>query len=278
MSLSSTTIELSRKMLRVKIRSTFHQRLWQVRMLNAIKFFIWYIQTLINCRFKCSIFCEKNENHVSKVFSRDDVFSMNNTSICESIDENLSIVKFNENWWDKKKTKTHEKNEKIDRENDENNSLLLHFTKKNCRFTICEKFFRKRDMKRHRFSSSFFSSLENKTNENSKFNNYTSFKVRNISKSRLASSRLIDFEKNTNDDDKLKFAIERSRMIVIFEQQNWKRKIVDEKNSKQERERSRKQYLVEWKSFWMNDDRFIISNLTQNWKKKKASKDEILNL
>ncbi len=65
---------------------------------------------------------------------------------------------------------------------------------------------------------------------------------------------------------------ERSRMAIIYEQQSWEGEIVDERDMKQGRRRPRKQYLVRWKSSWVDGGRLTAPGLVENWKEKKASK------
>ena len=154
--------------------------------------------------------------------------------MCESHDENrinidsdFSIDENKEDQWDFQETKTnHEKDKKEetksnDERNDDDKSSLLNFTKKRSLSFVKKKSDVKRCVKRRRFSS-FFSSNENiATRNESNINSYTSFRSHRFSKSRLISSDSIDFEKDTCDDDKMKIVNERSRMIVIYEQQSW---------------------------------------------------------
>lgn len=190
--------------------------------------------------------------------------SVDDTSIDQPIDEDFSATKLNE-------AEARKEDEETGRDNDENSPSLLHPTKKRGRPAACEKSFRRRGMRRHRFSSPFSSDLEIETNEDSDYSNYTPSKAHNILKPRLASSRSIDLEKDTNDD-KIEFADERSRMTVIFEQQSWEGEIIDERDSKQGRGRPRKQYLVRWKSSWVDGGRLIAPTLMQNWRKERVSK------
>ena len=65
---------------------------------------------------------------------------------------------------------------------------------------------------------------------------------------------------------------ERSCMAVIYEQQSWEGEIVDERDMKQGRGRSHKQYLVRWEPSWMDGGRLTAPSLTQNWRERRASK------
>ena len=225
---------------------------------------------------KYSIFCEKKVNHITKVFSYDnnELLTANKKSICESIDEDFSLIELDEDWRNKNEIEQHKENDEIDHEIREINLFLLRFTKKKHQFSIREKSFRKRDTKRHRFSSSFFSNLKINTNEKSNYNIYTSCKEHDVFKIQFAFFQSINFNENANENNKMKTANERFETIVIYEQQSWKKEIIDEKNKKQKRERFRKQYLVRWKFSWMNDDRFIASNSVQIWKKKRQEIDD----
>ena len=235
-------------------------------MLNEIQSFYVIYSTTTNCLFKYSIFCEKRVNHITKVFTYDnsELLTINDKSICESIDEGFPLIKFDENWRDTNEIKQHKKNNEIDHEFHENSLFLLRFTKKKHRFSTREKSFRKRDTKRHRFSSSFSSNLKIDTNEKSNYNIYFSFKEHDVFKIRFVFFQSISFEKNAIKYDKMKIASERSRMTIIYEQQNWKKEIIDERNTKQDREKFRKQYLIRWKSFWVNESRLIVSNLVRS--------------
>ena len=66
---------------------------------------------------------------------------MNDRFICESIDEINLIIKFNEDWRKNLDAEAHKNNDEILSKNNENNSLLLRFTKKKRRLTVNEKFF-----------------------------------------------------------------------------------------------------------------------------------------
>ena len=93
---------------------------------------------------------------------------------------------------------------------------MLRFTKKKRRFTVNEKFFRKRLMKRHRFSSSFSLNLKTETDDESNYNQYTPFKAHDVLKFSFVSVHSISFEKNLSENDKTKIEDERDRMIVIY--------------------------------------------------------------
>lgn len=60
-------------------------------------------------------------------------------------------------------------------------------------------------------------------------------------------------------------------MAVIYEQQSWEGKIVDEREAKQGRGRPRKQYLIQWNSSWVDDARLTAPELLQNWRRTKVS-------
>jgi len=61
---------------------------------------------------------------------------------------------------------------------------------------------------------------------------------------------------------------------IIYKRQSWAKKIINKKKIKQGRGKPRKQYLIRWEPFWVNDNRFTAPELLQNWKKKKALKNK----
>ncbi|CAF9940034.1 MAG: hypothetical protein HETSPECPRED_002140, partial [Heterodermia speciosa] len=213
-----------------------------------------------------SIFCEKRVNHTTRVSSYDNsrLLTANDKSICELIDEGPSLIKLDKDWRDRNEVDQREKNSETDQKTRENSLLLLRPTKKRHRPSAREKSFRKRDTKRHRFSSPFSSDLEIDTGEESNYSIYKSSKAHDVFKIRPAFSRSINLEKNAIKYDKMKIAGERFRIIIIYEQQSWEGKIIDERNTKQSRERLRKQYFVRWKSFWVNGGRLIASDLVRS--------------
>ena len=62
-------------------------------------------------------------------------------------------------------------------------------------------------------------------------------------------------------------------MAVIYEHQSWKGEIVQERDVKQWRGRSREQYLVQWEQSWVDGCRLTVPELLQRWREKKASKN-----
>ena len=62
------------------------------------------------------------------------------------------------------------------------------------------------------------------------------------------------------------------QMAVIYEQQSWKGKIVQERDMKQGHGRPRKQYLIQWESSWVDGCRLTAPELLQSWREKKALK------
>ena len=157
-----TTIWFWKTTMRIKIRSTLRRCLWRVRKLNKIQRFHTICLTIIDRLFKFSIFYENKKNYITKVFyDNNELFLTNDTSTCELIKKRFSIIKLNKNWRNNNEAKQHKKNDEIDRETRQNNQTLLRFTKKKYRSFAREKFVRKRDTKRYRFSSSFFFETKN---------------------------------------------------------------------------------------------------------------------
>ena len=62
---------------------------------------------------------------------------------------------------------------------------------------------------------------------------------------------------------------EKSQMAVIYEQQSWKGKIVQERDVKQGHGRPRRQHLVQ---SWVDSAHLTAPELLQSWREKKASK------
>lgn len=149
------------------------------------------------------------------------------------------------------------------------------------KISICnwKEFSLKRRIKRHRFSSSFFLDEKNETKFESNINNYVFvelyriFNISNIfflfflSLDRERKSKFNNKHKNIN---KIYCQYSLFRTEIIYEQQYWKEKILQERNVKQKRERFRKQYLIRWKKSWVNNARLAFSNLLRNWTKKRC--------
>jgi len=174
-----------------------------------------------------------------------------------------------------------EKTEKMDLcsfkandKNDKNGNALLYPAKKRSRSSMQKDPFPKRRLKRRRSSSPASSSEETETEDESNFSSYTPSKPYNISTAQSTSSQAILAE-NASKDDKIKFVNEEqnrrstSRTTVIYEQQRWEGKIVDERDVKQGRGRPRKQYFVQWKPSWVDAGRLTAPGLVQNWKEKR---------
>ncbi len=63
-------------------------------------------------------------------------------------------------------------------------------------------------------------------------------------------------------------------MTVIYEQKHWEGVIVDERDEKQGRGRPRKQYLVQWKSSWVDGAILAAPALLQQWRETKTSRND----
>lgn len=182
------------------------------------------IRTLTDCLPRCSTFYEESETYIPRVFpSRGNggVFSANDTSICEPTNEgHPATKKSTEDWWDKEEAEAHEEDDEINEGIDENSPPRLRSTKKRCRSTACESSFRKRDMKRHHFSSSLISNLKIETSDESNYSKYTSSKTHDVLKFRLVAFYSSSLKRDISDNDKMKIVNERSRMTIIYEQQS----------------------------------------------------------
>ena len=184
----------------------------------------------------------------------------------------------NEDQWDRQEAEAGDEDNKREREEDmeddgeraDSDTSLLLFAKKMPLSFAKEKPRVKRRLKRRRFSSPLSSDEKSATGDESDISSYRSSRPHHCSNSRLTSSHLIGFGGDTSD--KMESVGERSRMAIIYEQQSWEGEIVDERDMKQGRGRLRKQYLVRWKSSWVDGGRLTAPGLVDNWKEKKASK------
>ena len=150
--------------------------------------------------------------------------------------------------------------------------LLLRSTKKRPLSSTKEKPCVRRRVKRRRFSSPFSSDEDTATGDESDISSYASSRPYRPLTPRPISFDSTGFEGDTCDDGKMEAVGERSCMAVIYEQQSWNGEIVDVRDMKQGRGRPRKQYLVRWKSSWVDGGRLTASGLVENWKEVKASK------
>ena len=255
----------------VRMRSALRQCLWRALTLGEIQGLHAIYPTTINCPARCSIFYGERETHTTRVSPCDDsgMSSADDKPTCEPSDDGSPATKPNGDWCDTE-SEQRKKDDESDSEIHENSLPSLHSTKKRYRSLAHEKSFRKRGMKRHRFSSPFSSDLETDTGEESDYSIYTLSKGHDVFKLRSAFSQSISSEEGTTEYEKMKVAGELSRMAVIYEQQSWEGEIIDERNTKQGRGRPRKQYLIRWKSSWVDGGRLIASDLVRNWKEKNV--------
>ena len=148
--------------------------------------------------------------------------------------------------------------------------LYLDPTKKRSLCRVKEKPHKKRGIKRHPFSSRLYLDAETGTGDKSDISSYTPSKPHHISKPRPTSSHLTSLQGDISDDGAMDLVGGGSQMAVIYEQQSWKGKIVQERDVK--KGRPRKQYLVRWEQSWMDGCRLTAPELLQSWREKRVSK------
>lgn len=147
----------------------------------------------------------------------------------------------------------------------------LHPTKKRSLCVVEKKPRKKSHTKHHHFLSRLYSDTEMGTGDESDISSYTPSKPRHMSKPRPTSSHLTSLQKDTSDDGVMDLLGGGSQMAVIYEQQSWKGKIVQERDVKQRRGRPYKQYLIQWEQSWVDGGRLTAPELLQSWREKKAS-------
>ena len=231
--------------------------------------------TRFDCPPRFLIFYRTRENFTARVSPCDNsgMSSADDSPICEPTDEGLQATNPNKDWWDSNEAEQDREDDENDREIYENSPPLPRLAKKRYRPSTREKSFRRHGTKRHRFSSPFSSELEVDTSEESDHSIYTPSKVPDVSKFRSASSSPISLNRDASQGNKMKIVGEQSGMAVIYKQQSWEGEIVDERDTKQGRGRPRKQYLVRWKTSWVDGSQLTASELVQIWREKKASKN-----
>ncbi|KAI4157880.1 MAG: hypothetical protein LQ342_007947 [Letrouitia transgressa] len=170
-------------------------------------------------------------------------------------------------------------NDKAEWNNKEANNSGSNSHKKNTprpirkrRPTAVEKASLQRATKRHRFSSPLISDETEETEDDSDVSIYAPTKPY-----RTISPRSTGLWGGISDHKELKISSQSkwpraSQTAVIYEQQGWEGEIVDERDVKQGPGRPRKQYLVRWKPSWVDGGRLTMSEVVQNWRKKKASR------
>ncbi len=127
------------------------------------------------------------------------------------------------------------------------------------------------------FRHPFLQMRKPRQEDESDISSYTPSKPQHVSIPRPTPSRSTGLEADTSDDGTMGLAGGRSdqrlpsRMAVIYQQQSWEGKIVDERGAKQGRGRPRKQYLVRWKPSWVDGGRLTAPELLQNWRETKVS-------
>jgi len=132
-------------------------------------------------------------------------------------------------------------------------------------FTTTEQPRKKRQIKRHRFSSTF-SSDEASELELDKNNRPTP-----LSGSRLTSRSTHSHSRDIREQQNETLS---HHMTVIYEQKHWEGVIVDERDEKQGRGRPRKQYLVQWKPSWVDGAVLAAPALLQQWRETKTSRND----
>ena len=110
--------------------------------------------------------------------------------------------------------------------------------------------------------------------DKSDISRYTPSRPHQPSNPRPTSSHSTGFKGDTSNAGMMKLAGGRPQMAAIYEQQIWEGDIIDERGIKQGRGRGRprKQYLVQWKSLWVDGGRLTAPGLMESWMEKKASK------
>ena len=127
----------------------------------------------------------------------------------------------------------------------------------------------KRGKKRRRFTSPFPSDREAESDQDSDLSDYIPSNPHNRS---FKSHRARLSESLINDSSEVGAPSGLSQTTVIYEQQTWEGEIIDERDVKLVRGRPRKQYLVRWKSTWVDAGRLKSPELVQVWKDKKESR------
>ncbi len=178
--------------------------------------------------------------------------------------------------WDDRDTEAADKRGGSDVDGDKKTTPLMRSTKKRCLSAVGEEPLSKRRIKSRRFSSPFSSDEETKTGDESDISSYAPSKPHHALVPRPTPSRSTGLEGDTSDDGPMGLAGGRSdrrppsRMAVVYQQQSWEGKIVDERDAKQGRGRPRKQYLVRWKPSWVDGGRLTAPELLQNWRETKV--------
>lgn len=98
------------------------------------------------------------------------------------------------------------------------------------------------------------SDAEIEMGKKSNINSYISFKPCHISKPQPTSFYLTSLEGNTSNDG----------ATVIYKKQNWKGKIIQEREVKQGCGKPHKKYLVQWELFWVDCGCFITQKMLQS--------------
>ncbi len=159
-----------------------------------------------------------------------------------------------------------------------NDTPLLRPMKKRALSSARTKFCVKRRNKRHRFSSPLpYDEETEETGDESDMSSYEPNSSHNISHTRAPSCRLTGIADGISDAEKteLRGEIEwsrTSRTNIVYEQQIWEGEIIDEREIRQKRGRPRKQYLVRWKSSWVDGSRLAAPGLVESWREEKASR------
>lgn len=136
----------------------------------------------------------------------------------------------------------------------------------------------KRRNKHHRFSSPLpYDEETEETGNESDISDYVPNNSYNTVNTPAPSRRSAGIADGMSDTEKLELGgqIEwspTSPTNIVYEQQKWEGKIIAEKAKRQRRGRPRKQYLVRWKSSWVDGSRLAAPGLVERWKEEKASR------
>ncbi len=258
-----------------RVRPALHRLLWRAQKLGWTPDLHSIIQILTDCRSRCPTPHEKSEHFTPKTLAprRDSVMSSaDDTTTCEPTDRGSSAGQTKGDRWNYKEAEAEDEEGLFDGDNDENSPPLLGPAVKRCRSTAGEKSSRKRGMKRRRFSSPLSSDEETEMGDESDISSYVPSRPHHSSNPRPTSSHSTGVKGDTSEAGEMELAGGRSRMAIIYEQQSWEGEIVDERDIKKGRGRPRKQYLVRWKSSWVDGVRLTAPGLVESWKEEKALK------
>ena len=213
----------------------------------------------------------KSEHRLSENHSMHDTSTdASIASGCRDIELDPSAYgnEINEDRWDEEELETNRAEEELCKDCDKDNKSILSTRPKNKRsLSMTEEQMPAKSPTKHRRFSSPSPLLSDEDSEMRDESHLPSESHQNKS-TQVNLLHSSDSCATSDDEDEGSW----TPPTIIYEQQSWEGKIIDEKEMRIGRGKPRKLYRVRWKSSWVDERELGASGLVYNWRVKKASR------